>query len=217
MATVILLEGDTKRATATAEQFIATIQNADYQAILRATWSEMAGNLTPGFVAGRKHEVHQARNSRHGAHRGDRLAVDESRISPAPSGLPTKSRSERWPRHHSGRRLTSGDRRSIVGGLAEEGPGLCFASRAQAADSGLWILLESAATRKRSAEWKKAYDASEGTDLRARAMLASSLDRAGNSAEARKIRVEPFLIRDFADVYGAVAFAEMRRMAGLPH
>jgi Flp pilus assembly protein TadD len=71
--------------------------------------------------------------------------------------------------------------------------------------------------KEAAAEWKKAYDASEGTDLRVRAMLASSLDRAGNSAEARKIRVEPFLIRDFADVYGAVAFAEMRRMSGLQH
>jgi hypothetical protein len=65
------------------------------------------------------------------------------------------------------------------------------------------------------AEWRKAYVASEGTDLRVRAMLAASLDRAGQSAEAAKIKVEPFLIRDFADVYGAVAFAEMRRLSGL--
>jgi hypothetical protein len=63
-----------------------------------------------------------------------------------------------------------------------------------------------------AAEWRKAYDASEGTDVRVRTMLAASLDRAGNSAEARKIKVQPFLIRDFADVYGAVAFAEMRRL-----
>jgi Flp pilus assembly protein TadD len=67
------------------------------------------------------------------------------------------------------------------------------------------------------AEWRKAYEASQGSDLRVRTMLAASLDRAGNKSEAQKIKVEPFLIRDFADVYGAVAFSEMRRLTGLTH
>ena len=66
-----------------------------------------------------------------------------------------------------------------------------------------------------AAEWKKAYDATEGADLKVRAMYAASLDRAGNKAESAKIKVEPFLIRDFADVFGAVAFTEMRRLTGL--
>ncbi len=67
------------------------------------------------------------------------------------------------------------------------------------------------------AEWKKAYDSTEGADLRIRAMYAACLDRQGKTAEAQKVKVQPFLIRDLADVYGAVAFSEMRRLAGLTH
>jgi hypothetical protein len=70
------------------------------------------------------------------------------------------------------------------------------------------------------AEWKKAYEATEGADLRVRAMYVSSLDKAGNGGEAKKIKVEPYLIRDvreLADVYGVVAYLEMKRLTGLQH
>jgi hypothetical protein len=67
------------------------------------------------------------------------------------------------------------------------------------------------------AEWKKAYDSTEGADLRIRAMYAACLDRQGKTAEAQKVKVQPFLIRDLADVYGVVAFSEMRRLTGLTH
>ncbi len=58
--------------------------------------------------------------------------------------------------------------------------------------------------------WQESLKNSGGTDLRARAMLASSLDRAGRADEARKILVQPF-IPQFGDLYAAVSFGEMRR------
>jgi len=51
-------------------------------------------------------------------------------------------------------------------------------------------------------------------------MYASSLDKVGNSAEAKKIKVQPYLMRDvreLADVYGVVAYLEMKRLTGLLH
>jgi hypothetical protein len=64
-------------------------------------------------------------------------------------------------------------------------------------------------------EWKKILDAAEGNDLRARTMLASSLQHAGNAAEAQKVKVQPFLVREFGDIFGGVAFAEMESLTGL--
>jgi hypothetical protein len=59
--------------------------------------------------------------------------------------------------------------------------------------------------------WQQVADSSHGTDLHARAMLASSLDHAGKKAEAQRINVLPFT-PEFTDLYSAISFAEMRRM-----
>ncbi len=63
-------------------------------------------------------------------------------------------------------------------------------------------------------EWRQVSEKSGGADLRARAMLAASLDRAGDGAAARKIVVQPF-IPDLGDLYAPVCFGEMRRLLGL--
>ena len=52
---------------------------------------------------------------------------------------------------------------------------------------------------------------SGGTDLRSRAMLAASLDRAGQRRASSGLPVLPFL-PDFNDPYTAIAFNEMRRL-----
>jgi Flp pilus assembly protein TadD len=62
--------------------------------------------------------------------------------------------------------------------------------------------------------WRTILQRSGGADLRARAMLAASLERAGNSAEARKIGVQPFL-PELGDLYAAISFGEMRRFLRL--
>lgn len=61
--------------------------------------------------------------------------------------------------------------------------------------------------------WQALLKASGNADLRARAMLASSLERSGNKAQAQKILVQPFLPNlTGGDPYAAIAFGEMRRM-----
>jgi len=63
------------------------------------------------------------------------------------------------------------------------------------------------------AEWQALVQQSGGADLRARAMLAASLDRAGRAAEARKIPVEAFAPNlTGADQFAVLPFTEMRRL-----
>lgn len=64
--------------------------------------------------------------------------------------------------------------------------------------------------------WAAVLRQSTQTDLRPRAMLAASLDRAGRIAEAGQMRVQPFAPNLVgADPYSAISFAEMRRLLKL--
>ena len=64
--------------------------------------------------------------------------------------------------------------------------------------------------------WQELVQRSGGVDLRARTMLAASLDRAGRGAEARKIPVEAFAPNlTGADQFAVLPFAEMRRLLKL--
>lgn len=65
-------------------------------------------------------------------------------------------------------------------------------------------------------EWQTLVQQSGGADLRARTMLAASLDRAGRNADARKIQVEAFAPNlTGADQFAALTFNEMRRLLNL--
>jgi hypothetical protein len=59
--------------------------------------------------------------------------------------------------------------------------------------------------------WKALEEASGGTDLRARAMLAASLRLAGKAEEGHKILVQPF-VPEFSDYYAAVSFTQLRSL-----
>jgi Flp pilus assembly protein TadD len=62
-------------------------------------------------------------------------------------------------------------------------------------------------------EWQRLVQQSGDGDLRSRAMLAASLDRAGRGAEARKIQVEAFAPNlTGADQFAVLPFTEMRRL-----
>ena len=214
LATTILLEGDVKRATETAEKFISTVPNPDYQAILRATWSELCGDRTKALALaeGTQFKVAQIRamalsqatvwllmsKDFAGAKKTAELAVQSDNHPTAISVVASL--------------LVSGDQSPEDWRKKVEASPLSPPMRQPILAYGFFL---NGHYNEAVAEWRKAYVASEGTDLRVRAMLAASLDRAGQSAEAAKIKVEPFLIRDFADVYGAVAFGEMRRLSGL--
>ncbi|HEX7361851.1 MAG TPA: hypothetical protein VF283_15275 [Bryobacteraceae bacterium] len=61
--------------------------------------------------------------------------------------------------------------------------------------------------------WQALLKASGNADLRARAMLASSLEHSGKKTDARKILVQPFLPNlTGGDPYAAIAFAQMQQM-----
>jgi cytochrome c-type biogenesis protein CcmH/NrfG len=62
--------------------------------------------------------------------------------------------------------------------------------------------------------WRNIVQQTGDTDLRARAMLAASLNSAGHTAEAKAILVMPF-VPDFNDANIAIAFNHMRQLLGL--
>jgi hypothetical protein len=65
-------------------------------------------------------------------------------------------------------------------------------------------------------EWQSLESDSGGADLRARAMLAASLDHAGRQESARNLRVEPFVPNlTGADQFAVLTFNEMRRLLNL--
>lgn len=65
-------------------------------------------------------------------------------------------------------------------------------------------------------QWEELEKESGGADLRARAMLASSLDHAGRQENARSLRVEPFAPNlTGADQFAVLTFNEMRRLLNL--
>jgi len=67
-----------------------------------------------------------------------------------------------------------------------------------------------------AAEWQRLVEESGGADLRARAMLGASLNRAGQSAEARKVSVEAFVPNlTGADQFAVLPFTEMRQLLNL--
>ena len=64
--------------------------------------------------------------------------------------------------------------------------------------------------------WRRLVQESGDVDLRARTMLAASLAGAHRDAEARSVRVQPFVPNmTGADLFAALTFDQMRRLAGL--
>jgi Flp pilus assembly protein TadD len=214
LATTILLEGDVKRATATAEQFIATVPNPDYQAILQATWSELSGDRTKALelAEGAKFTNPQIRGMALSEATVWRLMNKDFAGARRTADLAVQSDNHPTAITLVASLLVSGDQTAEEWRKKVDASPINAAMKQPILAYGFFL---NGHYNEAVVEWRKAYEASEGTDLRVRTMLAASLDRAGKTAEAQKIKVEPFLIRDFADVYGAVAFSEMRRLAGL--
>lgn len=211
-AQAILLQGDVKRATDTIEKFVAGLPNPDFQALVRATWAKLCGDQKKALALAEgtkfsKPELNSMALSEAtvwllmdkdfaGAQKlGDAAAkASTNQIGVVTSLLVMGNQSTQdWIKKVQTAQVNPALKESIVA-------------------YGLFL---NGKYPEAAAEWKKAYDATEGADLKIRTMYAASLDRAGNKAEAAKVKAQPFLIRDFADVYGAVAFTEMRRLTGL--
>jgi cytochrome c-type biogenesis protein CcmH/NrfG len=211
LATVILLEGDVTRATQTAEKLFAAVPNPDYQVVLRASWTDLTGDRAKAIVLaeGAKFTNPNIRG----------LALSEATVwrlmnkdfAGARKTADMAAKSDNHPTAIStvAALLVSGDQAPEEWRKKVEASQLNPQMKQPILAYGFFLNghYNDAAT-----EWRKLLDLSEGSDLRARTMLAASLDRAGNKAEAQKIKVQPFLIREFADVYGSVVFSEMKRL-----
>ncbi len=216
LACTILLEGDVKRATDAAEKLIATVQQPDYRALLRATWSELSGDRTKALSIAEdtKFSKPEIRGMAMSEATVWRLMSKDFAGAKKTAELGMKSSDHPTAITVVSALLVSGDQTPAEWRGRVEASPVNPAMKQTILAYGFFL---NGHYPEAAVEWRKAYAATEGTDMRVRAMLAASLDRAGNSAEAQKIQVRPFLIRDFADVYGAVAFSEMRRLTGLVH
>ncbi|HMF76745.1 MAG TPA: tetratricopeptide repeat protein [Bryobacteraceae bacterium] len=211
LASCLLLQGDVAGANAAVERFVGSVSNADLRPVLRATWQAAAGERAKAIAA---METTQFPNKNMAT-----LALSEAAIwrlmdkdyagaqktaaqaSATPSSFSTiatllaaaNTPAEEW--------------RKKIDGI----PGASEQSKRPLLGYGFFLgghYAESAQI------WQQVVDASSGTDVRAKAMLAGALDRAGKTADARKITVQPFVL-ELSDVYGAVSFTEMRRVLNL--
>ncbi len=211
LAQTILLEGDVKRATATLEKFAAGLPNADFQALVRATWAELCGDKTKALALAEQTKFSKPELSSMALSEATVWLLMDKNIAGAQKVAEAGTKS-------------GTNQIGVVTSLLVMGnqPPQDWIKKVQVAQVNpalkepivAYGLFLNGHYNEAAAEWKKAYEATEGADLKIRAMYAASLDRAGNKAEADKVRVQPFLIRDFADVFGAVAFTEMRRLTG---
>jgi tetratricopeptide (TPR) repeat protein len=217
LAQTILLEGDVKRANDTADQFMAVIKNPDFQGLFRATWTELAGDHAKALSLAENTKFSKPEIAGMALSEATVWQLMDKNVAGARKTAELAMKSDTHPTAITvvSALLVSADQSPEDWRKKVDASPMNPAMKQTILAYGLFL---NGHYNESAAEWRKAYEASEGADLRIRAMYAASLDLAGNKAEAAKIKVMPFLIRDFADVYGVVAFTEMRRLLGLlPH
>ncbi len=209
LAICILLEGDTKRANEFAYNFIGSVPNAEVKTFFQATWLALSGQL-PNAIETLERAEFRDQGARAVAlsqlalwhlRAGDALAARRSAAQAAASQTNTplpllaqlvtediKSPAN-WRSRVEATPLNSNAKQTLLGyGFFLRG------NYPEAAEV-----------------WRQILSGSGNTDLKARAMLASSLDHAGRADEARKILVQPFL-PEWGEYYAAISFNEMRRL-----
>ena len=206
LATCILLEGDTRRATTFSNRFSESVQPG-VQILYRASWLAISGN-TAGAIA---------------ALAGQHFA-DPNLQSAAVEELVT------W---HLMQRDFAGAKQALASAPSPAGvftPQAILLSAADAPVEQWQSLVESSTLSAEQKQtvlaygfflaghydqaapiWQQILARSGGTDLRARAMFVASLDR---TTVNPKELVEPF-VPEFGDLYAAVSFAEMRHLLNL--
>jgi tetratricopeptide (TPR) repeat protein len=210
LAACTLLQGDKARASIQAEKFIASIQNEELRPLLRADWEVLSGDRQQGIdlILGTKFPtpnvqtlaLSQAVIWQLMGHDYSGVEKTVARLKQAPGPLsPLPVVADLLADKTS----SAADWRNKV-------------QRADLPDSVRDPLLAYGFFLRGNYDdatkaWQHIAEVSHGTDLHARAMLASSLDHLGKAADAHRIAVIPFA-PDFSDLYAAIAFTEMRRM-----
>jgi Flp pilus assembly protein TadD len=208
MATCLLLQGDAAGANAAIERFAGTISNADLRPVLRATWQAASGDRAKAIAA--------LEGSQYPNKNLETLAMSEVAVwrlmdKDYVGAQKSTARAQANPSSFStiatllaGSSAPAADWRKTV----EAVPGANEQTKRPLLAYGFFLGGHYAEAAQ---IWQQVVTASAGTDARANAMLASSLDRAGKTADARKIQIRPFVL-ELSDLYGAISFTEMRRM-----
>jgi Flp pilus assembly protein TadD len=214
LATCVLLEGDTTRANTIADKFFSSIQNPDLKPLLRASWLVMERQASKGVdmllsakftspniqsVALSEVAVWQVLGHDYAAaqatvQRSSTATTGQAISFPAVAALlaDKDGSAADWQKRVAASPLPPNVKDPIIAyGLFLRG------NYAEAAT-----------------QWRQTLDKSHGADLRARAMLASSLAYAGKKSDADAVKVVPF-VPEFGDLYAAIPFLEMRRVLGI--
>lgn len=219
LAVCLLLEGESGRADSVFAKYVAGLKKAKepFAPLAEANWLAISGRM-PNALAGLEaaeftqpdfeslawsqiavwqSATRDAADAKKSAAQATKLAkADIARIFAAMASLIARGElsPDEWKAEVAASPLVGSARQVILG-------------------YGLFLSGRYAEAAK---VWQAMVRASGNTDLRARAMLASSLDRAGKKNAAAKILVQPFLPNlTGGDLYAAVAFIEMQRMLGL--
>jgi hypothetical protein len=212
LASLLVLEGNVARANEVAERYFALVKNPDYQTLVRAAWMEFAGDRAKAITmaegsAFTNPAVRSLALSEAAVWRmmnkdfaGARKDVEAAGKTDHPTAVSTMAGL-----------LISGSEAPEDWRQKVEGSPLNPQLKEPILAYGFFL---NGHYDQAAVEWKKILDMAEGNDLRARTMLAASLEHTGSGAEAQKIKVQPFLVREFADIFVGVAFAEMARLTG---
>jgi Flp pilus assembly protein TadD len=216
LAICILLEGDLARARGVAEKFIAQVPNPDVQILVRTFWLGVSGDRQKAIQV---LETAAFSNPSLQASAMGEAAVwrmigkdyagakkDAARAAAPVAGQPAAA-----PFGEVVALLTDGGRSASEWRAKVDAAGI--APEAKETVLGYGYFLHGYYVEA-STIWRTIVNRTEGADLRARTMLAASLERAGKKSEARQVAVQPFL-PEFGDLYGVISFDEMRRILGL--
>jgi Flp pilus assembly protein TadD len=212
LATCLLLEGDKTRASQAADKFVASVQNPELKPVLQASWLVLSGDRQKGidtldhtqFTNSSLRSVALSQLSVWHAMGGNFAAAEKS------VGLLSQAPGQAVQLHAVASMLVDKSTPSPEWQKKIEAAGMPEAIKQPVLGYGAFLRGDytDAVTA-----WQRIYDRSHTADLHARAMLAASLDRAGKHADAQRITVIPFA-PEFADLYSAISFTEMRRMLG---
>jgi cytochrome c-type biogenesis protein CcmH/NrfG len=210
LAVCILLEGDAARASTAAEHFFTAVPNAEVRSLVRAFWLAISGQRPKAIesLANAKFADSNLKASAlgetavwrvmnkdfAGAKKDAALsaAADTRPGSPVPIVAALLADSDEaageWQKKVAAAKLGEDAKETLLG-------------------YGYFLNRHYA---EASAAWRPILERSRGADLRARAMLKGSLERAHDTDEAHKIEVLAF-VPEFGDLYGVISFDEMRR------
>ncbi len=198
-----LLEGETKRADQTFDQFLKSLTNPNSRAFLGASWQAYEGHLDEAIAQ-----------------------LQAARFTDPRLTILSRSQIVLWQlmtKHYQDAKAAAAGATPIAALLASGAP---------SAEAWLQRIDTAADERSRdslkgyglylygfygpAAEiWKAIYESSGGADLRAQTMLAASLRMAGKADQADKIPAQAFF-PNFDDYYSALSFNALRSILGHP-